>query len=91
MYISGSEYRVEFTRQGARDLRKLSRRDQRRVAARIDALAREPRPPGVQKLKGSGDFWRLRVGELRVLYTISDRIVTVTVVRVRHRRDVYRR
>lgn len=91
MYISGGEYRVEFTRQGARDLRKLSRRDQRRVAGRIDALAREPRPPGVQKLKGRDDIWRLRVGELRVLYTISDQIVTVTVVRVRHRREVYRR
>lgn len=91
MYISRSEYRVEFTRQGARDLRKLSRRDQRRVAARIDALAHDPRPPGVRKLKGGHDIWRMRVGDLRVLYTITEQIVTVTVVRVSHRRDVYRR
>ena len=91
MYISDREYRIEFTPQGARDLRKLPRRDQRRVAARIDALTRDPRPSGVQKLKGGHDIWRLRVGDLRVLYTIAQQIVTVTVVRVSNRREVYRR
>ena len=91
MYISDREYRIEFTPQGARDLRKLPRRDQRRVAARIDALTRDPRPSGVQKLKGGHDIWRLRVGDLRVLDTIAQQIVTVTVVRVSHRREVYRR
>ena len=91
MYISDREYRIEFTPQGARDLRKLPRRDQRRVAARIDALTRDPRPSGVQKLKGGHDIWRLRVGDLRVLYTIAQQIVTVTAVRVSHRREVYRR
>ena len=91
MYISVGEYRIEFTSQGARDLRKLPRRDQRRVAARINALARDPRPPGVEKLKGGHDIWRIRVGDLRVLYTIAQQIVTVTVVRVSHRRELYRR
>ena len=91
MYISDSEYRIEFTPQGARDLRKLPRRDQRRVAARIDALARDPRPPGVEKLKGGHDIWRIRVGNLRVLYTIAQQIVTVTIVRISHRREAYRR
>ena len=91
MYISDCEYRIDFTPQGARDLRKLPRRDQRRVAARIDALRRDPRPSGVQKLKGGHEIWRLRVGDLRVLYTIAQQIVTVTVVRVSHRREVYRR
>ena len=90
MYISGSEYRIEFTPQGARDLRKLTRRDRRRVARRIDALALNPLPSGVQKLKGGHDIWRLRVGDFRVLYTVAQEVVTVTVVRVRHRREVYR-
>ncbi len=90
MYISDSEYRIEFTPQGAGDLRKLARRDRRRVAARIDALARDPWPPGVEKLKGGHDIWRIRVGNLRVLYTIAQRTVTVTVVRVSHRREAYR-
>ena len=91
MYIYRGEYLVEFTPQGARDLRKLPRRDQRRVATRIDALACDPRQPGVEKLKGGHDIWRMRVGDLRVLYTIAQHIVTVTVVRVSHRREVYRR
>ena len=91
MYISGGEYRIEFTPQGARDLRKLTRRDQRRVARRIDALALNPLLSGVQKLKGGHDIWRLRVGDFRVLYTIAQEVVTVTVIRVRHRREVYRR
>ena len=91
MYISEIEYRIEFTPKGARDLRKLTRRDQRRVASRVDALAFDPLPSGAQKLKGGHDIWRLRVGDYRVLYTIAQQIVTVTVVRVRHRREVYRR
>jgi mRNA interferase RelE/StbE len=91
LYISKIEYRIEFTPQGERDLRKLTRRDQRRVASRIDALAINPLPSGVRKLKGGHDIWRLRVGDFRVLYTVAQQIVTITVVRIRHRREVYRR
>jgi len=56
----------------------------------IDALADDPRPPGCKKL-GGGDGYRIRVGEWRAIYRVNDRERKVDVVRVAHRRDVYRR
>jgi mRNA interferase RelE/StbE len=56
----------------------------------INALADNPRPPGVQKLSAEDNVYRLRAGDYRVLYQIVDRQLLVLVVRVRHRREVYR-
>ncbi len=61
----------------------------RRVAAKLRALAEDPRPRGCQKLAGREDIWRVRVGDYRVLYQILDESLLVLVVRVRHRKDVY--
>jgi mRNA interferase RelE/StbE len=61
----------------------------RRVLADIQALASNPRPPGCSKLTNA-DLWRLRVGTYRVIYAIDDVTHVVTIVRVGHRRDVYR-
>ena len=83
-------YQILFTPRAFRDLEALPDRDRERIARRIDGLAREPRPSGVRKLAGSDDVYRLRVGDYRVLYTIEDRVVTVSIVRVGHRRDIYR-
>jgi len=57
---------------------------------RIDALADGPRPAGAKKLKGGGELWRIRVGDYRIVYAVRDRILLVLVVRVAHRREVYR-
>ena len=62
---------------------------QRRVAGALMKLADDPLPPGHKKLRGSGDY-RIRVGDYRVLYEITDRALIVTVIKVGHRRDVYR-
>jgi len=66
-----------------------TRRDRRRVVGRIESLAEDPRPPGCQKLSGA-DKYRVRQGRYRILYTIRDRRLIVTVVRVAHRKDAYR-
>jgi mRNA interferase RelE/StbE len=84
-------WRVEFTTQAARELRKLPRAVQERLRPRIDALALNPRPDGVAKLSGEDDIWRIRVGEYRVLYAVLDAELLVLVVKVGHRREVCRR
>jgi mRNA interferase RelE/StbE len=61
----------------------------RRVARRIAALADDPRPPGCEKLAAE-DAWRLRQGSYRILYTIEDDILTVIVIKIGARKDVYR-
>lgn len=85
-------YKIEIRPRALRELAALPERDRQRVSARIDALANNPRPMGAQKLAriGAGDLYRIRAGDYRVIYRIQDRIVTVTVVKVGHRRDVYR-
>jgi len=60
------------------------------VDARILALAEEPRPPSAVKMHGSEGYCRLRVGDYRVVYAIEDAVLLVLVVRIGHRREVYR-
>jgi mRNA interferase RelE/StbE len=84
-------YVVAFKPAAVRDLRKLPEDARRRVAARIDALAAEPRPAGVEALQGASDLYRIRVGDYRVLYQLRRTALVVLVVRIGHRRDVYRR
>ncbi len=83
-------YAVEFAPGAEREFRKLAREIQLSLRPRIDALADNPRPAGAKKLKGRGDLWRIRAGDYRIVYEIRSRILVVLVVRVAHRREVYR-
>jgi mRNA interferase RelE/StbE len=83
-------FRVRLTPAAARDLRALDRPVLRRIDAKLLALAEDPRPNGVEKLTGDIDILRVRVGDYRILYTIEDAVLLILVVRVRHRREVYR-
>jgi mRNA interferase RelE/StbE len=85
-----ARYSVQFAPSAGRDLAALDKPVQRRVAARIDALAENPRPAGVTKLQGEANAWRIRVGDYRILYTIEDRRLVVLVIKIGHRREVYR-
>jgi len=84
-------YAVFLKPAALRELRKLPEDIRRRVAARIDALAGDPRPAGIERLQGEADFYRVRVGDYRIVYQVESKALVVLVVRVGHRRDVYRR
>jgi mRNA interferase RelE/StbE len=62
-----------------------------RLERAVDALAGNPRPLGCMKMAGSANQWRIRVGDYRVIYAIDDNAQEVTILRVGHRRHVYRR
>jgi mRNA interferase RelE/StbE len=83
-------YALLIKRSAERDLRRLPRVLFERVNERILSLRDDPRPHGVRKLSGALEGWRVRVGDYRILYQIDDEAQTVTIVRVRHRREVYR-
>ena len=85
-------YRIEFKPAALRDLKKLPEATVRRIGIAIDGLAKEPRPSGVKKLKGTGEhvFHRLRVGDYRVIYEVHDDAVLVLVVRIGDRKEIYR-
>ena len=84
------DYAVSFRRSAEKDLRKLDATVQRRALRAIDGLAREPRPPDCRKLVGSGDAFRIRIGDHRVIYTVDDAVCIVAIESVRHRREAYR-
>ena len=83
-------YRIEIKPQAEKAIAKIPNPHRRRVAKAIDGLARAPRPAGCVKLTGADNAYRIRVGDYRIVYEIIDRIVTVFIVRVAHRKDVYR-
>lgn len=73
-----------------RSLAELQRRDQQRIRAAIDLLADQPRPPNCVALQGESGVYRVRVGDYRIVYEVFDQLLVVQVVRVGHRREVYR-
>ncbi|HZU71800.1 MAG TPA: type II toxin-antitoxin system RelE/ParE family toxin [Acidimicrobiales bacterium] len=83
-------YRVEVARRAVRMLAGLPRPEQQRIRAAIELLAAEPRPPSATKLKGERRAYRVRVGDYRIVYEIFDDRLVVQVVRIAHRRDIYR-
>jgi mRNA interferase RelE/StbE len=84
-----ASYRVLIKRSASRELEGLELKDRQRVVNRIRKLADDPRPQGCEKLSGN-DKYRIRQGEIRIVYEIADHEFTVTVVKIGHRRDVYR-
>lgn len=83
-------YDVRISRTAERQLARLDRATQRRVSAAMLSLASEPRPRGCRKLFGYDDVFRVRVGRYRLLYSVSDDTVVIVILKVGHRRDVYR-
>ena len=73
-----------------KDLRALDETIRRRVLSALVALEVNPRPPGAKKLRGSELLWRVRVGDYRILYSIEEARLVVLVIKIGHRREVYR-
>ncbi len=85
-----ARYTVEFKPSAARQLSKLLRPIQVKIAHAIDALSLNPRPHGVEKLGGQEDLFRIRVGDYRIIYLIKDDRLWILVLRVGHRKEIYR-
>ncbi|MGA9507629.1 MAG: type II toxin-antitoxin system RelE/ParE family toxin [Candidatus Sulfotelmatobacter sp.] len=83
-------YTIQFKPPALRQLEKLPREAQRRLAAKIEALREEPFPPGCKKMAAVPDTWRIRTGDYRVVYQVHRGVLLVLVLAVGHRREVYR-
>lgn len=85
-----ADYTMTFARSARKELEHLPANIADRILRKIEALAGNPRLPGVVKLQGSKNLWRLRVGDYRVVYSINDVSRTIDISIIRQRRDVYR-
>lgn len=84
-----ANYDLRIKPSAAKELEALQTKDRCRIVSKIENLADEPRPQGCEKLTGQ-DRFRLRQGKLRILFEVDDGQQIVTVVKIAHRRDVYR-
>jgi mRNA interferase RelE/StbE len=86
-----AKYSLSIKRAAAQELEAVAQRsDRQRLVARIEALAEDPRPAGCEKLAGQSDRYRVRQGDYRVVYSVDDAERVVLIVKVGHRREVYR-
>jgi mRNA interferase RelE/StbE len=82
-------YRIFFKKSVQKDLSAIPKKDLKKVVARIESLADDPRPTGCEKLTGQ-ERYRLRQGRYRILYSIQYDELSIWIVKVGHRKDVYR-
>jgi len=84
-------FRIEWRKSTKKDLRRIAEAEVRKIVDAVGSLADDPRPHGCTKMQGSDCAYRIRVGDYRVIYEIYEDRVVVEVVRVRHRREIYRK
>lgn len=82
-------YSLVVKKSAERELRAIPKSDLRRIAERLRGLKTDPRPPGCEKVSGQ-DHYRARQGDYRMVYAVDDDVRMVTLVKVGHRREVYR-
>jgi mRNA interferase RelE/StbE len=85
-----NRYRIELLKTAQKEFRKLPKEVQRRIATRIDSLQIDPYPPDSKKLKNGNGRFRVRVGDYRIIYRMEDDEMIILVIKVGHRRDIYK-
>ena len=83
-------YNLEFTTSALRELRSLDPQVQQRITAKITRLCDDPFPSGIKKMQEPPGHFRIRVGDYRIVYRVDGRRVVIVIVRIGHRREVYR-
>jgi len=85
------KYRIEFKRSAAKVLKKLPKTDRQRIRDKIDSFADDLPDPATTKMKGDNPFHRVRVGDYPIIYEIHEDTLLILVLKIGHRKEVYRR
>ena len=83
-------YRIVFKKAAAKSLKKIPKIDQKRIAEKIDSLSENLPAPDTTKMKGDNPFHKVRVGNYRIVYEIQNDILVILIVKIGHRKDIYR-
>lgn len=84
-------YKIELAREAEKFIRDQNKALQTKLVIVLRKLAENPRPAKATKLKGLDELYRVRVGSYRIVYTIEDQKLLILIVRIAHRKDVYKR
>lgn len=83
-------YSVELSRSAYKALKNIPHADAKKIRDKIEKLKKEPLPHGCEKLEGNDDLYRIRSGDYRVIYQIFNKRLIILIVKIGHRREVYR-
>ncbi len=83
-------FEIEYNKAARKDLRKLDQVPRARIGEAIDSLSSDPHPPGSRKMIGSEALFRIRVGDYRVIYEVRNEVLTIFIIKVGHRKNIYR-
>jgi mRNA interferase RelE/StbE len=84
-----AEYKITIKKSAVKELEDIPQKDLRKIIKRIRSLAKAPRPHGPQKLSGQ-EKYRIRQGDYRIVYSIEDKDSLIDIVKIGHRREIYR-
>ena len=84
------KYRIKVQRSAAKALKKIPKPDRKRISKKIDSLAEKLPSPDTTKMKGNNPFHKVRVGDYRIVYEIQDDVLVILIVKVGHRKNIYR-
>ncbi len=84
-------YKIEWKQSARKELKKLQKKTVSRILQTVETLPDNPYPPGSRKLHGAEHTYRLRVGDYRVIYSVYSDIVRIEIVRIGHRKEIYRK
>lgn len=84
-----AKYKITIKKSAAKELQDIPKKDLLKIIKRIQSLAENPRPTGSQKLSAREQY-RIRQGDYRIVYSIDDKKLLVDIVKIGHRREVYR-
>ncbi len=85
-----ASYNIEFSSEAERFLEKTDAKTSLRIATAVGKLSTDPRPVGCKKMVGTKAEYRIRIGNYRVVYQIRKKVLMVFVIRIGHRKDIYR-
>ncbi len=84
------KYRIEVRRSAAKALKKIPKPDRKRISEKIDSLEEKLPNQDITKMKGNNPFHKVRVGNYRIIYEIQDDVLLILIVKIGHRKDIYR-
>jgi mRNA interferase RelE/StbE len=85
-----ASYKIEWKQSAKKEIRKLDKTVIPKILEAVAVLAENPRPRGSKKLRETEHTYRIRVGDYRVIYSIFSSVLTIEIVKVGHRKDIYR-
>ena len=83
-------YRIEVKKSAAKALKKIPKADRKRIVNKIDSFAESRPNSDITKMKGNNPFHKVRVGDYRIVYEIQEEVLLILIVKIGHRKDIYR-